>query len=922
MYCRGNAAILSKLITNPQKKNIEMKKILKISAIIIAVIVVLLLITPFLFEGKIIKIVKQTVNENIDAKFEFADADISLLRNFPNVSVGIDKLSIINNAPFEGDTLVYAEKAHLSLPFMQIFNNAGEPYSITSFEIDGAVVNILTDEDGNANYDIAKESSSETPGSQQKEETSTTSQSDDALSLSVDSYEITNSKIKYYDQEGKMYFELDEFNHSGNGDLSTSVSELDTRTSTLVSFAMDSVKYLNRNPVNLDAVIGVDLDQNKYTFLDNKAMVNQLELVFDGFVQLNENSQEVDINFNTPSTDFKNFLAVIPEEYSKDISDVETTGDFSVVGELKGIVDQTHIPTFDIAINSDNASFRYPDLPQAVKNIHIDAKIANQTGIVENTFVDIKKLDFQIAEDVFSANAQIKNLMDNPLVNAALKGRINLANLSQAYPFDLEAPLKGVLDANLSTNFDMNSIEKSQYQNTKNSGTLVLKGFEYSSDELKNPVQINDAAMAFTGGNVKLNSFVAKTGQTDLSATGTIENFLGYMFNKETLKGNFNLNSNTFVIDDFMMASTEEEEASVEPKSESETTQTTPQTTEQSSEEAIKIPSFLEATINAKANKVIYDNLTLKDVSGTLVIKDEAVTLKDVTSSIFGGSLALNGAVSTKEEVPVFNLGLGMNNFSIAESFQGLEILQAITPIADALTGTLNSTFDIKGNLNSDFTPNLLSISGNAIAEALISGVDAKKGKLLSALSQKVDFLNTAGEKTRDIKAALEFDNGKVNVKPFTFQYQDIAVEVAGSHGFDKTMAYNLTFDVPAKYLGKDVTNMLDKLNDPEAENLTVPVTATIGGSYTNPSISTDLGATASALTKKLVEQQKQKLIGKGTDKLKDALGDVLGGGKAADSTATATSDTVQTDKKEQLKNTAGKLIQGLFGNKEKDTVN
>src|SRR5690606_5224217 len=654
----------------------KLNKILKISAIVIVVIVDLLFVAPFVFEVKIIILVKLTVNENIVAKFEFAEADISLLRNFPNVSVGIDKLSIINNAPFQGDTLVYADKAHLSLPFMQIFNSAGEPYSITSFEIDGAVVNILTNAEGEANYDIAKESSSETPSSQ-TEDTSTATQSDAPLSLSVESYEITNSKIKYYDQEGKMYFELDEFNHSGNGDFSTSVSELDTRTSTLVSFAMDSVAYLKGNPVNLDAVIGVDLDQNNCTFLDNKAMINQLELVFDGFVQVNENNQEVDINFKTPSTDFKNFLAVIPEEYSKDISDVETTGDFSVVGAFKGIVDDTHIPTFDITISSDNASFKYPDLPQAVKNININTKIANQTGIVENTYVDINKLDFQIAQDVFSAQAQIKNIMDNPLVNAALKGRINLANISQAYPFDLDAPLKGVLDANLNTSFDMNSIEKGQYQNTKNNGTLALKGFEYSSEELKSPVQIDDAAMAFSGGNVELSSFKAKTGQTDLSATGTIENLLGYMFNKETLKGNFDLSSNTFAINDFMMSSTEEEPSS-EPKSETGDTPSGETPQGNSSEEEIKIPSFLDATINAKANKVIYDNLTLNDVSGTLVVKDEAVALKNITSSIFGGSLALNGAVSTKGEVPDFNLDLGMNNFSIAESFQGLEMLQAV----------------------------------------------------------------------------------------------------------------------------------------------------------------------------------------------------------------------------------------------------
>lgn len=901
--------------------NTKMKKVLKISAITIAVIVVLLLIAPFLFEGKIIKIVKQTVNENINAKFEFKEADISLLRNFPNVSVGIEELSIINNAPFEGDTLVYAKSASLSVPFMQIFNKAGEPYSITSFEIDGAVVNVLTDKDGNVNYDIAKASEGEATAPQPNEEASAPAESGDAISLSVERYEITNSTIKYYDQPGKMYFELDEFNHSGKGDLSTSVSELDTETSTLVSFEMDSVNYLDDNPLKLDAVIGVDLDQNKYTFLDNKAVINQLELVFDGFVQVNENNQQVDINFKTPSTDFKNFLAVIPKEYSKDISNVETSGDFAITGEAKGVIDDKHIPSFDIKITSNNASFKYPDLPQAVKNINIDTKIANETGILENTYVDIKKLDFQIAQDVFSAQAQIKNIMDNPLVNATLKGRINLANLSQAYPFDLDAPMKGILDANLSTNFDMNSIEKGQYQSTQNSGTLVLNGFEYSSEDFKNPILIDDASIAFTGGNVNLKSFVAKTGQTDLSAKGTIENLLGYMFNKETLKGNFELNSNTFAINDFMMASTQEEETSTKTQKESETTQEKEQPTAQTGEEEIKIPSFLDATIKAKANKVIYDNLTLNQVSGTMIIKDETVTLKDITSSIFGGSLALNGSVSTKGEVPAFNLDLGMNNFSIAESFQGLDMLQAVAPIADALIGTLNSSFDIKGNLNSDFTPNLLSISGNAIAEALISGVDPEKGKLLSALNQKVNFLQVTEENTKDVKANLSFDNGKVNVEPFTFEFKDIAVEVAGSHGFDKTMAYDLTFDVPAKYLGKDVTKILAQLNDPEAENMSVPVTATIGGSYTNPSISTDLGSTASALTKQLVERQKEKLIGQGSEKLEDALGGLLGGNKATDSTSTA-ADSVQTDKSEQLKNTAGKLIQGLFGNKDKDTVN
>src|SRR5690606_23354658 len=158
-----------------------------------------------------------------------------------------------------------------------------------------------------------------------------------------------------------------------------------------VSFAMDSTQYLDRNKVSLDALIDIDLVEGKYSFLDNKALINQLPLVFEGFVKVNGDKQEVDLSFRTPSSDFKNFLAVIPQAYAANIENVRTTGNFEVSGTFKGIVDDTHIPTFNIKINSDNASFKYPDLPKTVRNVFIDVAIDNTTGITEDTAVDIAR---------------------------------------------------------------------------------------------------------------------------------------------------------------------------------------------------------------------------------------------------------------------------------------------------------------------------------------------------------------------------------------------------------------------------------------------------------------------------------------------------------------------------------------------------
>ena len=83
--------------------------------------------------------------------------------------------------------------------------------------------------------------------------------------------------------------------------------------------------------------------------------------------------------------------------------------------------------------------------------------------------------------------------MGNMLVNANIDGTLNLANISKAYPLQLDAPLSGILKAKLNTAFDMNAIETSAYERIKNSGTASLTGFSYSSKEMTNPVEISKA---------------------------------------------------------------------------------------------------------------------------------------------------------------------------------------------------------------------------------------------------------------------------------------------------------------------------------------------------------------------------------------------------------------------------------------------
>jgi len=870
------------------------KKILKITGIIFLLFIITLIAAPLFLKGKIAEIIKNKVNNSITATFDFEEADLTLFSSFPKATLTMKNISLINKAPFEGDTLFSSREVALQMSIKELFKGANEPIVISSLKVDNALVRIQVNKDGIANYDIAKEASSSEGSSAPTEQSNFT--------FSMESYAIQNSRIEYMDQESGMRFEISEMNHSGTGDLSLEKSELDTKTSGLVSFEMDSTNYLNSNPVKLDALVGIDLATSTYSFLKNEAMVNQLPLVFDGFVKLNDDNQEVDISFKTPSSDFKNFLAVIPAAYSKNIENVTTTGNFTVAGRFNGVVDEVHIPKFKIAINSDNASFKYPDLPKAVRNVFIDTEIDNETGIVEDTYVTIRKLSFMIDEDQFNMVANIKELLGNTKVNAHIDGKMNLANIAKAYPVPADLNLEGLLNADINADFDMASVENKKYENTNINGTLNLKNFVYTSEELKNPVKISSTAVTFNPKTVSLNELNGLTGKTDFSATGTIHNLLGFLFNNENVEGTFDLKSNTFAVNDFMV----EEKVS---DTDGATKTTTAKTT--ASSEQIKIPSFLDATIHATAANVIYDNLSLKDVSGTLIIKDEKATLQNMTSSIFGGKLAFNGEVSTKEATPSFAMNLGMKNFQIAETFASLELFKVLAPIASAIQGRLNSDIALSGKLNDDFTPNLTTLSGNLLAELLGTEINPNQTKVLSALSSKLSFLNLEKLDLKGLKTALSFEDGIVKVKPFTINYQDVSIDINGSHSFGKKLNYAAVLNVPSKYLGTQVTSLMAKIDDKSLDNLTIPVTANIGGDYASPTVTTDLSSGIKNLTTKLVEIEKQKLIAKGKDKATDLIGGLLSGNQKAKDSAVSANNT----------NTVKDVLGGILGNKKQDST-
>ena len=302
-----------------------MKKVFKIIGIILLIFVAILAAIPFVLESKIDAIVQAYVDENVNAKVEFDDVSLSLLSSFPNAKVTIDNLTITNNKPFKDVTFTTAKSIALKMPIKELFKNqADEPIAITNVVIDEALMTLKENTTGSTNWDIFKTEAS----------SNTTSTESSGFTINIEDYNISNSALTYIDEGSNTTVYVTSLNHSGNALFTDVVSELDTKSEANVSLSIDSTSYLENNHVTLDALIDLNLKSDTYTFKKNKGFVNQLPLEFNGFVQLKDEGQLIDITFKNPQSSFKDFLAVMPERYAKNLDNVETSGDFKVEGVI------------------------------------------------------------------------------------------------------------------------------------------------------------------------------------------------------------------------------------------------------------------------------------------------------------------------------------------------------------------------------------------------------------------------------------------------------------------------------------------------------------------------------------------------------------------------------------------------------------
>ncbi|MDO5571792.1 MAG: AsmA-like C-terminal region-containing protein [Bacteroidales bacterium] len=791
-----------------------MNKGVKIVLSVLCAIILIMAIAPFLFKGKIEALVKEQANGMLNAVVDFKSVDLSFFRSFPNASIGINDIVVVGKNEFENDTLIASKNIRATVNVMSVIS--GGSISIKEVSLEKPFVQALINKDGKANWNIMISDS--TPAD---EDDNTESQ----FSVKLEEFKISDGTIIYDDQQSKMSTLLNGINVSLSGNMNADQTTIKTHTIIeKINFIMGAVPYLSNASFDADMQIAADLKNSKYSFEKNKFILNDIELSLDGWVAMPDTTTtEMDIKLNTSKVEFKNLLSLVPALYQKDFKDIKTDGVVSMNAFVKGVMKGNSYPAFDAKLEVKNGMFKYPDLPESVSNIQINAFASSKGGSLDNAVAGFDNFSFLLGGNPFSMSATASDFMNNLKFAASALGKIDLTKIQNVYPLEDGVKMQGIITADASVSGSMKEIENEQYENINAKGDVVVENISLTQKD-SSSIAVSKAKMSFTPKYVELAEFVASMGKNDVSMNGRLENFIPYVLKNETIKGNLNVSSNYICADDFMSDTT---------------SQSSVDTT---SAGVIMIPKNIDFNMDVNMKRIDFGKITMNDVVGKLVVVDGIAKLNGLNFNALDGKISANGSYDTSDEKnPKVDMDFGVKEASFAKSFTSVETLSKLAPIFESMKGNYSMNFKLKTDLLSDFTPNLSSIIASGLLQSndvSIEGVEALD-KLAETL--KYDALKKISPK--NLNLPFEINEGKISLSPFTLNMGSTSMTLNGIAGLDQSLACEGTVTLPndgVKALGINVKNLPFKLS----------------GTFSSPKISLDTKNLASSVIDNLVSEK------------------------------------------------------------------
>ncbi|MEP0985951.1 AsmA-like C-terminal region-containing protein [Ekhidna sp.] len=775
-----------------------MKKVFIILGGVVVLLIAAIIVLPIIFKDDIQKALDASMAESLNARvfYDIDKFELSLIRNFPDITVSMGDFGIVGVEEFQNDTLASVGTFSVTVDLMSAIG--GDQIIVEEILLDKPKIVVLVLPDGSANYDIAK-ASTEEPIADSSDESSADGGS---VNVGIENWSIKNGDITYKDQSIGFYSTLFGFNHEGSGDFTLDVFDMNTRTTVdAVSLGFDGVEYISDKTLELDVNLNMDMNQMKFTFMDNRIAVNQFAMQADGFVSMPGDDINMDITFGGKDISLTSILSLIPGVYQEYLDSVTAGGQLGFNGSVKGVFNDTSMPAVAASLSVNNGKISYAEFNIPIEDINIATSFNYPSADLTETSFNIDNFSMLVDGESVSAYLKFKNL-ENYQWDFGFEGNADLEKITKVVPME-GMTLVGKINAKLKSSGQMADVEAGKYANLPTSGSITINDFLFESEDLPQGFSISRANLTASPSEINLSEFTAKSGNSDFSLTGNISNFLGFALSEnEVLRGQLDFTSQLIDINELLPEESMEEEVQEDT----------------SALEVIKIPENIDFTLTSSIDKIAYSDMPITNFKGVVLIKDGAIILDKNNFNLLEGSFEMTGSYVTKDlDKPKYDLGFKVSDLSIASAFSTFETIKNYVPIAEQVTGRFSADFNAVGNLGEDMMPLMEEMNLNGLVN--IAQASLEKGRFMEKLSAVTALKSGASSQPAkkitisDVLIQTEIKDGTLFVEPFELNVGGQNAVVGGSNTLDGILDYSMLLkDIPTGQIGSALNSAIGSL--------------------------------------------------------------------------------------------------------------
>ena len=835
-----------------------MKKGVKIGLIVlgslVALIVLALVVIPIVFKPQLLKMAQNELNKQLNAEVQFADLDISLIRHFPQASISLESLSVVNKAPFEGDTLASLANFTVRVNLLSLFDLSN--LEVHEILLDRPHIYGHRDSLGRANWDIALKDSTATTKEKTSDESGETN-----LRLKLRKFEIRDAIVTYLDDSTLLDARLKHLNFTLGGDLGLKQTQLALALDIdSVHFASGGLTYVPNLRFGFKASIDADLENKIFKLANNEIALNDFILSLAGQVGMHGEAIDTDLTLVTNKAEIAGLLSLVPALYTQDLKGLKTSGTLQLSGFVKGTMYEKQLPNAEVKLTINNGTFQYAALPKAVTGLELDFLAKVNGTAQDSSILQLNNLALKLGGNPVRLQARVTTPLSDPNLWAKAEGHVELGTLGEFFPLG-DRKLTGSVDLDLKAAALLSAVKKQKFEQCTIDGFLGMKNVKLTQAVAEHDALLNDLAFRFSQKALTLEKFDANIGSSDVRIVGGISNFLPYYFGKEIIEGNLEVASKKLDLRELLPNSTEEKQEAV--KDSTASVKLTP--------EQLDLFRRISFALRVNIENLFFQEYEMTKAGGRIDIKDGEVRIGNLGCVLFGGDARISGLLNLKTESYTSALDVSVKDFDVAACAQGTKMVRDLVPGIEYCTGHVGVKFTSNCSLDENFAPQLETV--NATGRLDVGELAIKNAPLFLKFGEVLGNSDLANPTFKGGSANFEIEKGTLTIEPYNLKIKEIEGNIGGQVKLDQTMDMRLNATLPSSMLGKlgtSLSSLVSGYVKDFAMPAKLPVWIRATGNVASPKIDFGLDKVGTDNAKELVKEKVAEVIDKAKDRAKE----------------------------------------------------